>query len=170
LLIELLVLTLQVAGPPPIGVAAGGAGEVCLAIGAPTLQRGAVVTLVEPEPPQSARRATVAERVTACDAFSKSDMAGPFYRLDVPGGASAFHLAVAFVGAVSRTPVGVDAIVVHLSAAYPRVRVRSCTSSEGVHLTAWAGVPLESRRLWHTYFYLGYDVEPSCKDADVREP
>jgi hypothetical protein len=26
--------------------------------------------------------------------------------------------------------------------------------------------PLQSRRLWHQYFYLGYDVEPSCKDGD----
>ncbi len=141
-----------------------------MAIDAPALAHGSVVTLVEPEAPQSAQRATVAERVTACEAFSKSDKTGPFYRLQVAGDASAFHLAVALVGAVTPAPVAGGTVTLRLSAAYPRVRVRSCTSQEGVHLTAWTGVPLQSRRLWHTYFYLGYDVEPSCQDADVREP
>jgi len=32
----------------------------------------------------------------------------------------------------------------------------------------WAGAPLKSRRLWHEYYYLGYDVEPSCEARDTR--
>ena len=47
---------------------------------------------------------------------------------------------------------------------------RACTSSEGVHLTIWAGEPLRSRRLWHRYAYLGYDVVPSCRPADYEGP
>jgi hypothetical protein len=43
---------------------------------------------------------------------------------------------------------------------------RSCTSSEGVHLTVWSGEALRSRRLWHYYYYLGYDTEPNCVEAD----
>ena len=43
---------------------------------------------------------------------------------------------------------------------------RACTSSEGVHLSVWAGEALRSARVWHHYHYLGYDVEPSCVDAD----
>jgi hypothetical protein len=39
---------------------------------------------------------------------------------------------------------------------------RSCTSAEGVHLSVWAG----QRRLWHYYYYVGYDLEPTCTDAD----
>ena len=31
----------------------------------------------------------------------------------------------------------------------------------------WEGVPLKSRRLWHEYYYLGFDVEPSCDDGDM---
>jgi hypothetical protein len=45
---------------------------------------------------------------------------------------------------------------------------RSCTSSEGVHLTVWTGKPLEGRRKWHYYYYLGYDVEPNCAESDTR--
>ncbi|MCI0689673.1 MAG: hypothetical protein L0Y54_20920 [Sporichthyaceae bacterium] len=45
---------------------------------------------------------------------------------------------------------------------------RACTSSEGLHLTAWSGTPLQSTRIWHRYYYLGYDVEPSCVEADYQ--
>jgi len=47
---------------------------------------------------------------------------------------------------------------------------RSCTSHEGLHLTAWRGTPLTGPRVWHHYFALGYDVEPSCVEADYKEP
>lgn len=44
---------------------------------------------------------------------------------------------------------------------------RSCTSSEGIHLTVWAPPgPLVGKRVWHAYYYLGYDTQPSCKPAD----
>ena len=46
---------------------------------------------------------------------------------------------------------------------------RQCTSSEGVHLTIWSGEPLKGTRRWHHYYYLGYDVEPSCNEADYSE-
>lgn len=45
---------------------------------------------------------------------------------------------------------------------------RDCTSREGVHLTIWSGEPLKGSRLWHAYFYLTYDTEPSCVDRDFQ--
>jgi hypothetical protein len=45
---------------------------------------------------------------------------------------------------------------------------RDCTSREGVHLTIWSGEPLKGSKLWHAYFYLGYDTEPSCVDRDFQ--
>ncbi|NIR42566.1 MAG: hypothetical protein GWN99_01570 [Gemmatimonadetes bacterium] len=44
---------------------------------------------------------------------------------------------------------------------------RICASSEGLHLTVWSGIGMTGRRLWHRYFYLGYDVEPDCSEAEV---
>jgi hypothetical protein len=44
---------------------------------------------------------------------------------------------------------------------------RSCASSEGLHLTGWKGPPLKGRRMWQRYYYLGYDVEPSCSKAEI---
>ncbi len=46
---------------------------------------------------------------------------------------------------------------------------RDCTSMEGVHLTIWSGEPLKGTKLRHAYFYLGYDVEPSCLEKDFKQ-
>ena len=43
---------------------------------------------------------------------------------------------------------------------------RYCASMEGMHITAWQG----QRRVWHEYYYVGYDLEPDCTDAEVRVP
>lgn len=44
---------------------------------------------------------------------------------------------------------------------------RICASGEGLHLTAWDGKPLTGKRVWHCYYYLGYDMIPSCVEGDV---
>lgn len=43
---------------------------------------------------------------------------------------------------------------------------RACTSREGLHMSVWTGEPLKGQRRWRRYYYLGYDVEPSCEDRD----
>ena len=45
---------------------------------------------------------------------------------------------------------------------------RTCTSSEGVHLTIWEGKPLEGKRKWHSYYYLGYDVTSNCTESEMK--
>jgi hypothetical protein len=45
---------------------------------------------------------------------------------------------------------------------------RSCASGEGLHLTVWHGEPLATSRLWHGYFYLGYDTEADCEAKDYE--
>jgi hypothetical protein len=38
----------------------------------------------------------------------------------------------------------------------------SCASVEGLHLTVTSGEPPEALRIWHAYYYLGYDTEADC--------
>ena len=52
--------------------------------------------------------------------------------------------------------------------ASPEIAFRSCSSLEGVHFSAWSGGALKGKRVWHSYYYLGYDVEPTCTDADFN--
>lgn len=44
---------------------------------------------------------------------------------------------------------------------------RVCTSTEGVHLTVWSGEVVENKRLWHDYYYLGYDLIPTCTERET---
>lgn len=48
--------------------------------------------------------------------------------------------------------------------------LRDCASSEGLHLSVSRGRPLQCKRTWHRYYYLGYDVDPDCADADFKDP
>ena len=45
---------------------------------------------------------------------------------------------------------------------------RTCASGEGLHMTVWYGDPLSTARLWHGYFYLGYDTEADCATQDYE--
>ncbi len=49
-----------------------------------------------------------------------------------------------------------------------RISFRSCTSMEGLHLFASSGDGQKSKTVWHSYYYLGYDVEPTCKETDFK--
>ncbi|MDP9130892.1 MAG: hypothetical protein M3N35_10950 [Candidatus Binatota bacterium] len=46
---------------------------------------------------------------------------------------------------------------------------RSCTSTEGFHFSIWSGTKLKEQEIWRRYFYLGYDVEPTCAERDFEE-
>ena len=47
---------------------------------------------------------------------------------------------------------------------------RICTSSEGLHLTVWTGVPLSGSKRWHQYYSAGYDLVPGCTAKDFKDP
>ena len=140
---------------------------------------GSVVTLVSPGSPQTTVTATVEESSASCGLKDRSlrgalvfreAVAGPYFRLrpraPVP---ESFTVWVALNGALPSKATRGSRIALRFSAAYPAVQVHECRSSEGLHFTVWAGEPLTSRPLWHMYYYLGYDVEPSCKERSEVE-
>lgn len=45
---------------------------------------------------------------------------------------------------------------------------RDCASMEGMHLTVWTGKPLTGKRIWHSYYGVGYDTVSNCKKADYE--
>jgi hypothetical protein len=49
------------------------------------------------------------------------------------------------------------------------IAFRSCSSHEGIHFSAWAGGAPKEKRVWHAYYYLGYDVEPTCTDPEFKD-
>jgi len=110
------------------------------------------VQVVLPGEPQRVRVGVItASLEEPCGALAKRDLDGHFYSLRPIKGLEALSFGVAQINGQSKAGI------------------RACTSSEGVHLTAWNGKPLAGERLWHQYIYLGYDVEPTCSEQDYEE-
>lgn len=48
------------------------------------------------------------------------------------------------------------------------INLRTCTSGEGLHMSAWRGGFPEGERVWHAYHYLGYNVDATCTEEDFQ--
>jgi hypothetical protein len=166
------LLFLAAVAPDPVpraGVALMSDGHWVAAIEGPSLPVGTTLTLVTDGPPQQAHRATVLRSLAESPALAKHDTTGPYYELESSAAEQElFQVAIALVGRPTATRVG-SALSLRLNDQYPDVRVRTCASTEGLHLTLWSGPVLKGQRLWHAYCYLGYDVEPDCQPEDYRD-
>lgn len=75
-------------------------------------------------------------------------------------------IPVVVLGSVPKPKQRGDTVTIAIEPGRPPIRFQYCASTEGLHATAWEGVPFVSRRRWHAYYYLGYDVEPTCKEVE----
>jgi hypothetical protein len=163
-----LIAGSEQATPPRAGVMVTAEGHSVLALEGPTLSSGTLITLVTIDNPPKVSRAAVADRLTNSEIMAKHDVPGPYYSVAAsPPSNPLPGIAVAIVGRYEVEQRG-SAIELRANKTQNPIRVRECTSSEGLHLTLWSGEPLKSTRLWHLYYYLGYDVEPTCQPADYQ--
>jgi TonB family protein len=141
------------APPPALGIAFLNGTRACLSIAA-ILSRGADVRLVNPLAEFKEGRATVVAPDSACEPNQPGDST---YRLSI---AEQFlregEAAIAIAGAARAT--------------LPISAFRACATHEGIHFTQWRDAPLEGSFLWHRYYYLGYDLEPTCTNQDYPAP
>jgi hypothetical protein len=153
------------------GVAASTGTSLCAAIPADDAHAGERVAIVDPSRPQHASWATLELPETgACAAWQrKADLPGRTFALKAEGvtGDGGGFIGIVVRGASSaRMSHGSPAVRTDGGAAF---YFRSCTSSEGVHLSAWPSAKPAGQPLWHAYVYLGHDVEPTCTDAETRD-
>jgi hypothetical protein len=73
---------------------------------------------------------------------------------------------VVLLGRVAKPVQRGDTVTIEVEPGQPPIRFRVCASTEGLWTTAWAGAPLASTRRWHSYYYLGYDVDPTCDEKE----
>jgi hypothetical protein len=151
-------------------------GRLCLNISDPNLADGTEVSFVLPERPQRVVKATV-EGKSAGSCTRNPETADPgasFYRLKLAGGGRAINLNEPMIPAIAVVrpagPVtGTRGVVSGDLDGDGRAEFfRVCTSTEGNHLTVWSGRPLLGKRRWHSYYYLGFDVVPTCKKKDYQ--
>jgi hypothetical protein len=146
-------------------------GAACLAINNKGIAPGTSLTLVRLDEEPTIYPATIGKQLPSpCQSALQADVAGIYYRLHVlsnlqlkPGP----YFAV--LSPASQFKIRGKEVVAALDGIPELVSFRVCTSNEGLHFTLWQGKPLVGKRVWHRYFYLGYDVEPSCKRLDTKE-
>jgi hypothetical protein len=139
-----------------IGVAIQMPNRLCMAIRNPKLLPSATIILIAPRDPASerigastARAEVLARGADACPG-SKADAEINNYDLGITSGSLKPNSPV----------IALDARVPSVYAAHS---FHSCTSADGVDLTAWDGAkPLEGHRLWHRHYHIGRVLAPNC--------
>ncbi|NUO76142.1 MAG: hypothetical protein HOQ32_09030 [Lysobacter sp.] len=144
------------------GLAGGDGTSACVAVHRRIERFPQRVLIVLPGPslePLAMQGEIVAKRSAACRALVHAG-------IDPEEDAPAFY-SLRLHGAPQ--PEGMWRGVVDLSGADAR-SLRSCTSMESIHFTAWQGKPLRSARLWHAWVPLGYELESSsCESGDYDD-
>lgn len=75
-------------------------------------------------------------------------------------------IPVVLLGRVAKPVQHGDTVTIEIDPGQAPIRFRVCAGSEGLHATAWAGAPLASTRRWHSYYHLGYDIDPNCEEKE----
>lgn len=147
-----------------IGVAIGD----CVSFAGRPIEHESELTVVVLDVVQEVFSARVDRALADCRAASHVQ-GSSYYAVTWTGAKPSLgFIGIAFLGKVHTRRVASE-LVVDLGGSSRRAHVRSCTSREGLHLTVWRAEPLVSKRLWHEYWYLGYDTEPSCDKRDYEE-
>ncbi|HEY6837154.1 MAG TPA: hypothetical protein VI389_00290 [Geobacteraceae bacterium] len=148
----------------------GGQGGGCLVIANGELAANEPVTLIVPQKPQETLQAVISEKLSVnCSRNVSIPPGSSFYSLRTKESAadivSPMVAVVRFTGSFAST----DGVVrSDLDRDGTSEFFRICAGTEGLHLTIWAGEPAKGKRLWHRYYYLGYDVEPNCTERDYE--
>lgn len=146
-------------------------GNACLIISNGGISNGTPVSIIVLSKRQSIIRGRVKEKLGQSCSANPDVPDASFYSLQFDASENAFTSAqrqAAGIAVLSskRIIVQQGKASVDLDNDGRREFFRDCTSNEGLHLTVWSGLPLRGKRRWHFYYYLGYDVVPSCKRKD----
>ena len=158
-----------------VGIVDANNGRLCLNIENPHLSNGTVLSFVLPHKPQRVASAVIEEKVAAsCLPNPDINSNASFYWLKLIGKYKTVNLneplpvAIGIVAPKKSIFVRRGIASGDLNGDGTTEFFRSCTSSEGNHLTIWSGEPLQGKRRWHSYYYLGYDVVPTCTKRDYQ--
>jgi hypothetical protein len=153
-----------------VGSAVNRAGKICLNIHNAALKTGERVLLISTPLPQTFVEARIIGRATdECRDATDVDADPNRYKVQIVNGElPAAMPSIAVYAARGKLKRNGRYLVGDIDQDGHTESFRSCGSAEGLHLTVWTGPPLEGRLRWHHYYYLGYDIEPTCTEQDVR--
>jgi hypothetical protein len=142
--------------------------RLCFEAADSTLPVGAPVTVVHAIFPQYSTVGRLGERSKSpCFPPPRASPDSIEYSVDAPGDTIGRRgVPIVILGRVGAAQMRGDTVLLAVEPGRMSWRFRTCASAEGVHATAWSGVPLAAARRWHAYYYLGYDVEQDCTPTD----
>jgi len=144
-------------------------GKVCLSIHNSSLANGSAIRLVDPSLPQEEIAGKIAAADASCSSEGATETDIHYYRVRTEGAATLSTMpAIAISGFSSAFRRQGELLAADIDHDGREEFFRSCTSSEGIHFTVWSGKPLDGQARWHQYFYLGYDVDPTCTPKEVE--
>jgi hypothetical protein len=142
----------------------------CLAISNQHLARGTSVALVVVGDPQKVQQARTLEPTTdpaTCKALLQERA-----KMNAKPGTSFYALEAGSVGAadmgigIIQPPPGLAVVNglarVDLDSDGQSEVFSSCATSEGIKFAIWTGKPYQGEPRWSAYYYLGYDLQPTC--------
>jgi hypothetical protein len=142
--------------------------RLCFEAADSTLPAGAPVTVVHATFPQYSAVGRLGDRSKSpCFPPPRASPDSIEYSVDAPGDTVGRRgVPIIILGRVAPAQIRGDTVILAVEPGRISWRFRTCASAEGVHATAWSGVPLAAPRRWHAYYYLGYDVEQDCTPPD----
>src|SRR5215207_2895240 len=154
-----------------VGVVERFEDRFCLAIRNANLAKGHRIQIIKLAKPQSVAEALILEKLsTSCSTNPETDEKDSFYSLKPHKGAVELNtVSIAIVDYEGDFVLKRAAVSADLNRDNRSEYFRKCTSNEGIHLTVWSGKPLVGKRRWHRYFYLPYEVVPTCKEKDYKD-
>lgn len=141
---------------------------LCTSFGEKPPSIGSSITVVETQSPQYFFQGKLSEGNEICKALEKADVVGPYFTVTTVRKISGPFIGVAVSGTNFLSVINND-VVLALAASRGLVYFRSCTSNEGMYFSLWLGQPLKGQKLWLSYYYLGYDLDPSCEENDFKK-
>jgi hypothetical protein len=134
----------------------------CLTVKGPQLKLGQRLHFLAFDPPGWVRGEVVSKRLSPCREHA---LEGTAYDVQLEQYEDEkYKLGIALVAAEG-TPVIEKGDPLFISrGADSTMSFQQCTGGEGVNFFAWR----ENKRLWHEYYYLGYDVKPTCSDEELE--
>jgi hypothetical protein len=149
-----------------VAIAVASTDKVCVSARGGSFKPGDEVRLIDPAT-QKSWPAVVEPAAEPCEP-SISDVPLRAARVRVTGEQPPPFVGIAISNPrVSSFGVTGVAVAADIDGDSQQEYFRSCTSTEGVHLTVWSGTALTGQRRWHAYHYLGYDMVPSCTSAEI---
>lgn len=117
--------------------------ELCVVLPSP-VQVGDRITIAKLHPPDFVP-ARIRKPIASCGLGLEP---GHAYELAVDGSQDQLWASTAVIGDVP-----------------PGLAFKDCASAESVQLTVWRG----SQRVWHGYYYVDYDLEPTCTPDEIAD-